>query len=91
MKCKHKQHEIKNEEIGGYNIPDGTTTEYDIYCKDCGKYLGHWAYGETDLDYHLKYKLNWWKKLLFKIHIKITDIKLKIKYRKYDDNGDLPF
>lgn len=91
-KCKHKcAHEIRNEEIGGYNIPEGVTTEYDIYCSKCGEYLGHWAYGSTDLEYHLNYELNWWKRILFKLNLKITDTKLKIKYKKYDDNGDLPF
>lgn len=44
-KCKHKHTEIINEEIGGYNIPDGCTTEYDLYCKDCNSIIAHWAYG----------------------------------------------
>lgn len=91
-KCKHKcAYESRNEEIGGYNIPEGVTTEYDIYCSKCGEYLGHWAYGSTDIEYHLNYELNWWKRILAKLHIQITDAKLKIKYKKYDDNGDLPF
>lgn len=46
---------------------------------------------KTDLDYYLNYELKWWQRILFRLHTKITDIRLKIKYKKYDDNGDLPF
>ena len=96
MKCKHKHHEERNYEVGGYNIPDGCTTEYDIYCKDCGKKLGHWAYGYTDIGYYLNYELNWVQRIFAKLIIKLDDVKWKIRHkkiqRKFDTNNEnLPF
>lgn len=96
-KCKHKIHTTANEIHGGYNEPEGITTEYDIVCEICGEKLGHWAYGYTDLEYYLRYELNWWQRILFKLHIKTEKTRWKIKDRKFrkrftvDDNSDLPF
>lgn len=48
LKCPYcKSHNIEtcNEQIGGWNIPDGCLTEYDARCKDCDEIIGHWAYG----------------------------------------------
>lgn len=96
-KCKHKVHTTANVEIGGYNIPDGCTTEYDIVCKDCGEYLGHWAYGYSDLDYHLKYELKFFQRIKAIVKIKIHDILWGIKVKRFNkkyninDNNDLPF
>ena len=91
-KCKHKHHEIRNEEIGGFNIPESCTTEYDIYCADCGEKLGHWAYGVSNIEYRLKYELNWWQRIIEKLKVAIIDIKYRIKnIREHDNNGDLPF
>mgnify|MGYP000578565300 CR=1 FL=1 len=96
-KCKHKIHTIANEEIGGWNIPESCTTEYDIVCKNCGEKLGHWAYGSADIEYHLRYELNWWKRILAKLHIETEETRWKIKDRKFrkkfnvDDNSDLLF
>lgn len=86
MKCKHKNHEHKNIDIGGWNIPDGCVTEYDIYCKDCGRYLGHWAYGYDDIGEY-EYYNKWYRKLLNKI--RILFIRIKSKFIK--DNDILPF
>lgn len=90
IKCKHKREESRNEEIGGYNIPDGCTTEYDIYCKDCGEYLGHWAYGNTDLEYFLK-TAGMFEKLKFYIKDKISLRKYKKQMKGLDENSGLPF
>ena len=90
IKCKHKHEETKNEEIGGYNIPEGCTTEYDIYCKDCGEYLGHWAYGTTDLEYFLK-TASLFQKIKFYIKDKLITKRLKKKMKNIDENSDLPF
>ena len=91
-KCKHKYHETRNEEIGGYNIPDGVTTEYDIYCKDCGEKLGHWVYGLTDIEYYLNYELKGIKKLRAKFKYYVLDsIKNYIINKKYKNDNDLPF
>lgn len=90
-KCKHKHEETRNEDIGGWNIPEGVTTEYDIYCKDCGQYLGHWAYGNTDLEYFLN-TANFYQKFKFYIKDKIQN-RIYKKYMKKckDENNDLPF
>lgn len=92
MKCKHKHEETRNEEIGGYNIPDGCTTEYDIYCKDCGKHLGHWYYGHTDLEYFLN-TASIFEKIRFHIQDKWIILKGQIrKMVKHEkENDDLPF
>lgn len=87
-KCKHKHIETKNEEIGGYNIPDGCTTEYDIYCSDCGEYLGHWAYGSTDCEYWYNTEATLFQKI--KEHIKDIYLKIKSKFEN-EDNEELPF
>ena len=91
-KCKHKRQTTKNEEVGGYNIPEGLTTEYDLICSDCGKYLGHWAYGNTDLEYFFN-TAGVFKRFKFYIKDWLSDMKLKIKYRKFskDNDDDLPF
>lgn len=96
-KCKHKIHTTANVEIGGYNIPDGVTTEYDIVCAECGEKLGHWAYGYPDLEYHLNYELNWWKRILAKLHMKLIDSRCNVNIKKIrrknniKDDEDLPF
>ena len=92
MKCKHKHEEIRNEEIGGYNIPESCTTEYDIYCKDCGKYLGHWDYGSSDLEYFLN-TAGIFKRLKFYVKDRIKLLKYKIYEKKHDlkENNNLPF
>lgn len=89
-KCKHKYEESRNEDIGGYNIPEGCITEYDIFCKDCGKYLGHWAYGSTDLEYFLN-TASTFQRIKFYIKDKIQHLKNKKYNRQYEDNQDLPF
>lgn len=83
MKCKHKNHEDKNICVGGYNIPDGCVTEYDIYCKDCGVYLGHWAYGTDDL-WQDKYN-KWYNRLFYNIKSLIKKV-FSRDYTKYNDN-----
>jgi hypothetical protein len=92
MKCKHKHEETKNVEIGGYNIPESCTTEYDIYCKDCGKYLGHWYYGNTDLEYFLN-TAGLLVKLKFYIKDKLVILKGKCRriLKNEKENQDLPF
>lgn len=48
IKCPHcggKKLEQCNREVGGYNIPDGCLTEFDMCCKECGEVVAHWAYG----------------------------------------------
>ena len=92
MKCKHKHKETKNEEIGGYNIPESCTTEYDIYCKDCGKYLGHWYYGSTDLEYFLN-TAGIFKRIRFYINDKWIIVKGQIRriVKHEKENDDLPF
>ena len=35
-----------NEEIGGYNIPEGCLCEYDVCCEECGEVVAHYAYGK---------------------------------------------
>lgn len=89
-RCKHKHEETRNEEVGGYNIPDGCTTEYDIYCSDCGEYLGHWAYGSTDLEYFLK-TAGIFKRLKYYIKEKLEMRKYKKQMKGLDENSDLPF
>lgn len=99
MKCKHKNIEIINEEIGGYNIPEGCTTEYDLYCKDCKKVIAHWAYGSfDDPDDVIKYqtkgilnKIRAW--IRYHVIYKLENYFLSRKINKvYKDNNDnLPF
>lgn len=97
MKCKHKKLEIENEIIGGYNIPDGCVTEYDLVCKNCGKVVAHWAYGSLDnpediIKYQLKgiKKIRAWIKYNTIEKIKNYFIRRKVnKLLKKD--SDLPF
>lgn len=97
MGCKHKNIEIINEEIGGYNIPEGCTTEYDLYCKDCKKIIAHWAYGSFDdpLDV-IKYQTKGIRKVKSYIKyytiekVKLIFLKISNKLSKIDDS-DLPF
>lgn len=43
--CKGtEQKNICNEEIDGALVP----VEYYLYCKECGKYLGYFAYGHWE-------------------------------------------
>lgn len=39
-KCKHKEIEEFREMFDEQGL-----IECDLYCKTCGAYLGHWAYG----------------------------------------------
>lgn len=48
-KCKSKNLEECNHQIGGFNIPEGCLTEYDIKCKKCGAICGHWEYGSWEV------------------------------------------
>lgn len=45
MMCDSSNLHECNKEIGGYNIPEGCLTEYDVQCSDCGEIVAHWAYG----------------------------------------------
>lgn len=83
-KCKHKNEGIRNQEVGGYNIPDDCLCEYDIYCKDCGKYLGHWSYGYYDEEYNFNTITRF-----SKIKHYLEQFISKIKMSKIKD--DLPF
>lgn len=43
------EHLIENNaETGGFNIPEGCATEYDVCCKDCNSLVAHYAYGSWD-------------------------------------------
>ena len=92
MKCKHKikYHKAKNyeyEECHGWY-----TSEYDIYCSNCGKILSHWAYGSAEPEYIIKYELKGFKKIkvwfdfyiLRKIQAK--ERKMKSRLKKWYDN-----
>lgn len=48
-KCKSKDLEEANKQVGGWNIPEGCLTEYDIKCKKCGAICGHWCYGNWEV------------------------------------------
>lgn len=90
-RCKHKNLVEKNMISGGYNIPLGTIEEYDIFCKDCGKWLAYWSYGSiVDISKERKRVLGF----KIPIHRKIFDyIKNKIQNKKIDiyNNQELPF
>ena len=97
-KCKHKHTQIINEEIGGFNIPDGCTTEYDIYCEDCKKIIAHWAYGSFDdpedvIKYQTKgiKKEKAWFRYYVIVQIKDYFINKKIDKLYKNNNNDLPF
>lgn len=97
-KCKHRHIETINEEIGGYNIPNDCTTEYDVYCKDCNKIIAHWAYGSFDDPADvIKYQTRGINKLKAWIRYYIIDSIKKYFINKriekiYKNNGnDLPF
>lgn len=97
-KCKHKHTEIINEEIGGYNIPDGCTTEYDLYCKDCNSIIAHWAYGSFDdpadvIKYQIKglNKIKAWIKYFVIDYIKNYFVNRKIDKICKKNKSDLPF
>lgn len=91
-KCKHRHHEERNIIREDYH-----TVEYDIYCEDCEEYLGHWAYGLTDIEYYLNYELKGIKKIKEKFKYYIIDtIKNHFINKKIDklckkNNSDLPF
>lgn len=97
-KCKHKYIEIVNEEIGGYNIPEGCTTEYDLKCKECREIVAHWAYGSFDdpddvIKYQTKGRLNKLRAWI-KYHIfdSIRNYFLNKRLNKIcKNNDDLPF
>lgn len=95
--CKHKNVDIVNEEIGGYNIPEGCVTEYDLYCKDCKKIVAHWAYGSFDDPmYVIKYQMKGIKKVKAWIKYNIVErIKYYFMNRKVNKlmnkDSDLPF
>lgn len=59
--------------LGGYNIPDGCTTEFDIECSRCNQIIRHYAYGSYDIDYMINFKLKG-----------ISKIKALIKYWKHN-------
>lgn len=44
-KCGNTDFETKNSYGDGNNIVE----EMDIYCKECGNLVGHWAYGAWDM------------------------------------------
>ncbi|MCI8446481.1 MAG: hypothetical protein HFH31_03185 [Bacilli bacterium] len=95
-KCKHKIHTTTNREVGGYNILEGITTEYDIICAECGEKLGHWAYGYADVEYYLNYELKGLKKIKAKFRYYVID-QIKAHFsNKIDElfnknNNNLPF
>ena len=86
-RCKHKHWEERN-----ILKEDYYTVEYDVYCEDCGKYLGHWNYGCSDVEENIKFE-KWYNRA---IHIIKTYIKNKILdfkiwgFKKHNDT-DLPF
>ena len=52
IKCEYCESEnIENDNFlgEGFNEPCGTTTEYDKVCKDCGKIIEHWSYGNWEI------------------------------------------
>ena len=73
-RCNHKHcvHNSVNQITGGYNIPDGCTTEFDVECSRCKEIIGHYAYGSYDIDYMIKFQLN-----------RINKIKALIKFWKH--------
>ena len=80
-KCKHKRQEEKNCYYEDYHC-----VEYDIYCKDCGKYLGHWAYGYSDVEENLYFE-KWYNRLFYTVKTKIKSLLNKNNF----DDSDLPF
>lgn len=46
--CGSKHLIEDNVEIGGFNIPEGCVTEYDVYCENCNSLVAHYAYGSWD-------------------------------------------
>lgn len=48
-KCKCKDLIECNHDIGGWNIPEGVLTEFDVRCSKCGNLCGHWAYGNWEV------------------------------------------
>ena len=46
--CGSKHLIEDNVEIGGFNIPEGCTAEYDVYCENCNSLVAHYAYGSWD-------------------------------------------
>ncbi len=85
-KCKHENQFDEN-----IYYDEHGAIEYDTFCANCGKYLGHWAYGYYDLDYDLNYRLKGLKKMKVKLKIWIENIIFKFKYRKSIKNNELPF
>ena len=84
-KCKHKNQFDENIYYDEYGA-----VEYDTYCANCGKYLGHWAYGYYDLDYSLN-TAKTIRKTRLKFKIWIENIIFDFKYRKSIKKNDLPF
>lgn len=87
-KCKHKHWEERNNYYEDYHC-----VEYDVYCEDCGQYLGHWAYGHSDVEENIKFE-KWYNRLFYNIKTviqnKIYDFKI-YGFKKHNDNNDLPF
>lgn len=85
-RCKHKNQFDEN-----IYYDEHGAIEYDTFCANCGKYLGHWAYGYYDLDYTLNYEVKGIKKIKLKFKILLENIIFKFKYRKSIKDNDLPF
>lgn len=47
--CKSKEITETNHQFGGWNIPEGCLTEYDVICKKCGAVCGHWEFGSWEI------------------------------------------
>lgn len=80
-KCKHKRQEQRNCYYENYYC-----VEYDVYCRDCEKYLGHWAYGHSDVEENLYFE-KWYNRLFYSVKTKIKSFFRKNNY----DDSDLPF
>ena len=46
--CGSKRLIEDSAEVGGFNIPEGCVTEYDVYCENCNSLVAHYAYGSWD-------------------------------------------
>ena len=82
-RCKHLHREERNRYIEDYHC-----VECDVYCSDCGQYLGYWAYGYSDVEENIYFE-KWYNRLFYSIKTKIHNF--KICGIKKHDNDDLPF
>lgn len=86
-KCKHIHITERNQLYDEHGI-----IEYDVYCEDCEKYLGHWAYGYSDVEENLYFE-KWYNRFIYNIKSRIKNKILDFKiwgFKKHDDT-DLPF